>query len=48
MRTFNEIVRKGEPEQRWTDLTLHNQIIIDALVEASKNEKAVDLKSFAP
>jgi len=46
VKAFNEIVRKGELQQRWVDITLHNQIILDALLEASKTEATVYLKTF--
>jgi hypothetical protein len=46
VKTFNEIVRKGELQQRWVDITLHTQIIIDGLLEASKTETVINLKDF--
>jgi hypothetical protein len=46
VKTFNAIVRSGELQQRWVDITLHNQIIVDALRAAARTEEVVHLKDF--
>jgi hypothetical protein len=46
VKTFNAIVSTGELQQRWVDITLHNQIIIDALRTAAQTEEVVHLKQF--
>jgi hypothetical protein len=46
VNAFNAIVRSGELQQRWVDITLHNQIIVDALRTAAQTEEVVHLPQF--